>query len=78
MQLRLWHNVIRCHSRENGNPEPTGNTWIPASAGMTNLKNNNDFDLLTTYNLTPCVQHPHLWVRISLAKGGWGDLEFIF
>jgi len=46
---------------------------ISASAGMTNIKDNNDFDLLTTYNLAPCVQPPHLWVRISLAKGRGKD-----
>jgi hypothetical protein len=29
-------NPVRCHSRENGNPEPKNQyPWIPASAGMT-------------------------------------------
>jgi hypothetical protein len=33
---------LRCHSRENGNPEPKNQySWIPASAGMTDLRNIN-------------------------------------
>jgi hypothetical protein len=34
--------LIKCHSRKNRNPEPKNQySWIPASAGMTNLKNIN-------------------------------------
>ena len=33
---------LGCHFRENGNPEPKYQySWIPASAGMTNLKGTN-------------------------------------
>ena len=33
---------LRCHSRENGNPELKNQySWIPASAGMTNLRDTN-------------------------------------
>ena len=33
---------IGCHFRENGNPEPKNQySWIPASAGMTNLNGTN-------------------------------------
>jgi hypothetical protein len=43
--------ALECHSRENGNPEPKSQyPWIPASAGMTNLKNIN----LTFRNLKMC------------------------
>ena len=34
--------LLGCHSRENGNPEPKNQySWIPAFAGMTNLKRTN-------------------------------------
>jgi len=35
----VWILSIRCHSRENGNPEIKNQfPWIPAFAGMTNSK----------------------------------------
>jgi len=45
-KLGVWPMVepkpLGCHSRENGNPEPKyPYSWIPASAGMTNLKGTN-------------------------------------
>jgi len=38
----IGFNPLECHSRENGNPELKNQYfWIPACAGMTNLKNTN-------------------------------------
>jgi hypothetical protein len=42
---------------------------------MTNLKNNNDFFMLTAYNIAPCVQPPLLWVKISFPKRGNSSLS---
>jgi hypothetical protein len=44
---------------------------------MTNLKNNNDFFMLTAYNIAPCVQPPLLWVKISFVRGDGGGLSIV-
>jgi hypothetical protein len=69
---KLIGNLIKLRQRINEPEKAIGphgrlNTMKPDLQRMINL---NDFNLLITYKLTPCVQRPHLWVKISFTKGG--------
>jgi len=69
-----------CHTRENGNPGPTENIWIPASAGMTDLKNDNDFKLisiLSVWQPLPLVSSPPFMGKDQFPRGVITDASFI-